>query len=96
MREARIASGLEQDARQLAPGVDKEDRRPARVVGGDALLRVVALEEPLLQFALEREALFQPDLEPGGHRAPDEAELSVDTSRLGANGAVTDMLARLR
>src|SRR3954468_13553947 len=50
-----------------------ELRRAPRVVGRNAFLRVVSLEEPLLQLALERQSLLDSHFEPGGDGTLDES-----------------------
>src|SRR6266850_4538640 len=64
---------------ERAPGrverlLPRELRRAPGVVGGDAFLRVLALEEALLQLALEGEALLEPDLDASGDCALDQPD----------------------
>src|SRR5947208_5570372 len=58
-------------AARLLPG---ELRRAPGVVRGDAFLRVLSLEQALLELALQGEALFQADFQSGGDSALDEPD----------------------
>src|SRR5437764_2716120 len=52
----------------------RELRSPARVVRRYPFLRVLALEQALLELPLESETLLEPHLQPGGHRPLDEPD----------------------
>src|SRR4051794_19015558 len=57
-----------------SPSFPAELRRPARVVRRQTFLRVLSLEQPLLQLALQRKTLLEADLQSGRDSPLDESD----------------------